>query len=105
MTPRATCDGSRPAEAAPVRIDPEPLAAIETRAKADHAATREIICQALRRFLDVAWLIAISQSETNTSKPANGSQPSEGPAAQLDMNPLRHKVCVARPEGLEPPTF
>jgi len=46
--------GSGPAEVVPVRIDPELLAAIESRAEADHASTSEIIREAIRRFLDVA---------------------------------------------------
>jgi len=46
--------GSGPAEVVPVRIDPELLAAIESRAEADHATTSEIIREAIRRFLDVA---------------------------------------------------
>ncbi len=46
--------GSGPADVVPVRIDPELLAAIESRAKADHATTSEIIREAIRRFLDVA---------------------------------------------------
>jgi hypothetical protein len=85
--------GSGPADVVPVSIDSELLAAIEARAETEHANTSEII----RRFLDVAWLITISQSETNTSKPANGSQTSEGPAAHLDMNPLRHKGLCGTP--------
>jgi hypothetical protein len=46
--------GSGPAEVVPVRIDPELLAAIESRAEADHATTSDIIREAIRRFLDVA---------------------------------------------------
>ena len=46
--------GSGPADVVPVRIDPELLAAIESRAEADHATTSEIIREAIRRFLDVA---------------------------------------------------
>ncbi|MFQ5516198.1 MAG: ribbon-helix-helix domain-containing protein [Acidimicrobiia bacterium] len=46
--------GSGPAEVVPVRIDPELLAAIESRAKTDDATTSEIIREAIRRFLDVA---------------------------------------------------
>ena len=46
--------GSGPADVVPVRIDPELLAAIEARAKTEHATTSEIIRQAIRRFLDVA---------------------------------------------------
>ena len=46
--------GSGPAEVVPVRIDPELLAAIESRAEADDATTSEIIREAIRRFLDVA---------------------------------------------------
>jgi len=46
--------GSGPADVIPVRIDPELLAAIESRAEADDATTSEIIREAIRRFLDVA---------------------------------------------------
>ncbi len=46
--------GSGPADVVPVRIDPELLAAIESRAEADDATTSEIIREAIRRFLDVA---------------------------------------------------
>ncbi len=46
--------GSGPADVVPVRIDPELLAAIESRAEADQATTSEIIREAIRRFLDVA---------------------------------------------------
>ena len=46
--------GSGPADVVAVRIDPELLAAIESRAEADHATTSEIIREAIRRFLDVA---------------------------------------------------
>jgi len=46
--------GSGPAEVVPVRIDPELLAAIKSRAEADDATTSEIIREAVRRFLDVA---------------------------------------------------
>ena len=46
--------GSGPADVVPVRIDPELRAAIEARAKADHATMSEIIREAIRRFIDVA---------------------------------------------------
>ena len=46
--------GSGPADVVPVRIDPELLAAIQARAKTEHATTSEIIREAVRRFLDVA---------------------------------------------------
>ncbi len=46
--------GSGPADVVPVRIDPELLAAIKSRAEADDATTSEIIREAIRRFLDVA---------------------------------------------------
>jgi len=46
--------GSGPADVVPVRIDPELLAAVKSRAEADDATTSEIIREAIRRFLDVA---------------------------------------------------
>lgn len=46
--------GSAPAEIVPVRIDPELRAAIETRARADHTTTSQIIRDALREFLQTA---------------------------------------------------
>jgi hypothetical protein len=46
--------GSGPADVVPVRIDPELRAAIEARAKADHATTSEIIREAQRKLLEVA---------------------------------------------------
>jgi hypothetical protein len=46
--------GSGPADVVPVRIDPELRAAIEARARSEHATISEIIREALRRFLDVA---------------------------------------------------
>ena len=45
---------SAPADVVPVRIDPELRSAIEARAQAEHATISEIICEAIRRFLDVA---------------------------------------------------
>lgn len=46
--------GTGPADVVPVRIDLGLLAAIKSRAEADHATTSEIIREAIRRFLDVA---------------------------------------------------
>lgn len=46
--------GSGPADVVPVRIDPEPRAAIAARAEAEHTTTSEIIREAIRRFLEVA---------------------------------------------------
>ena len=46
--------GSAPAEAIPVRLDPELRAAVEARATADQTTTSDVIREALRRFLDVA---------------------------------------------------
>jgi hypothetical protein len=46
--------GSGPADAVPVRIDPELRAAIEARAEKDHATVSDVIREAIRRFLDVA---------------------------------------------------
>ena len=48
--------GSGPADVVSVRIDPELRAAIEARAKKDHATVGEVIREAICRFLDVAWL-------------------------------------------------
>ncbi len=77
--------------------DSELLAAIEARAETEHATTSEIIREAIRRFLDVASVINSSQSETSTSKRANGSQTSDGLGAHSDMNPLRHKDLSGTP--------
>ncbi|WP_420431113.1 ribbon-helix-helix domain-containing protein [Candidatus Poriferisocius sp.] len=46
--------GSGPAGVVSVRIDPELIAATESRAEADHTTTSEVIRRALRKFLDVA---------------------------------------------------
>lgn len=46
--------GSAPAEVVPVRLDPELKNAVDTRAKADHLTTSEVIRRALRKYLDVA---------------------------------------------------
>lgn len=47
--------GTAPAEVVPVRLDPELRAAVEARATADQQTTSEVIREALRRFLDVAY--------------------------------------------------
>lgn len=46
--------GSGPVEVVPVRLDPEPRAAIEARAEADDTSGGEIIRRAIRADLDVA---------------------------------------------------
>jgi hypothetical protein len=46
--------GSAPAEVVPVRLDPELRAAVEARPAAEQTTTGDVICEALRRFLNVA---------------------------------------------------
>ncbi len=46
--------GSAPAGVAPVRLDPELCAAVEARATVDQTTNSDVICEALRHFLDVA---------------------------------------------------
>lgn len=44
--------GSGPAEALPVRLEPELRKALDERASAEHATTSDVVRQALRRYLD-----------------------------------------------------
>ncbi len=46
--------GSGPAEALPVRLDPELRKAVDDRAAAEHTTASEIIREALRRYLKVS---------------------------------------------------
>jgi hypothetical protein len=43
--------GSAPAEALPVRLDPELRQAVDQRAEADHTTSSEVVREALRRYL------------------------------------------------------
>ena len=43
--------GSRPADALPVRLDPELRRAVDERAAAEHTSSSEVVRNALRRYL------------------------------------------------------
>jgi predicted transcriptional regulator len=45
--------GSAPAEALPVRLDPELRRAVDERATAEHTTASDVVREALRRFLKV----------------------------------------------------
>jgi Ribbon-helix-helix protein, copG family len=45
--------GSAPADAFPVRLDPELRRAVDERAKTDHTTSSEVVREALRRYLKV----------------------------------------------------
>jgi predicted transcriptional regulator len=45
--------GSAPAEALPVRLDPELRRAVDERATAEHTTASDVVREALRRYLKV----------------------------------------------------
>jgi len=45
--------GSAPADALPVRLDPELRRAVDERAETDHTTSSEVVREALRRYLKV----------------------------------------------------
>ena len=45
--------GSGPAEALPVRLDPELRSAVDKRAATDHTTASDVVREALRRYLEV----------------------------------------------------
>ena len=45
--------GSAPAEALPVRVDPELRRAVDERATAEHTTASDVVREALRRYLKV----------------------------------------------------
>jgi predicted transcriptional regulator len=46
--------GSGPADALPVRLDPELRRAVDERAAAEHTSSSEVVRNALRRYLKTA---------------------------------------------------